>query len=56
MKSKANGLMGDLESIKALLEEDDLASDEALWDIAQKPTKRCKNRCKKPKSLCSKIR
>lgn len=31
--SKANGLMGDLESIKALLEEDDLEFDSALWNV-----------------------
>lgn len=37
MKSNANGLMGDLESIKALLEEeDDLLSDPS-WDIAMEP-------------------
>lgn len=34
MKSNANGLMGDLESIKALLEEDD---EPASWDIAAEP-------------------
>ncbi len=33
MKSKANGLMGDLESIKALLEENDISADSALWQI-----------------------
>jgi len=36
MKSKANGLMGDLESIKALLEEDDLDST-AVWELAAEP-------------------
>ncbi len=34
MKSNANGLMGDLESIKALLEEDD---EPTSWDIAAEP-------------------
>jgi len=37
MKSKANGLMGDLESIKALLEEDDLGSDAVLWELDAEP-------------------
>lgn len=35
MKNNANGLMGDLESIKALLEEED--DDLPSWDIAAEP-------------------